>query len=132
MIDTTQMNKAMCSTVDGPSRQGIRRTSANSLSDVKLHYETEPGKLFNYDAFLHYYQNGTPADIESWSFLRYFTSMPLFKRLVERWVLEKEYKELQVFINRSYEWIQGCSKFDEKKEGCKSYITLSLIFLTYV
>jgi len=64
------------------------------------YYDTEPGKLFNYDEFLKRYYNGNLNDPESWSFLRYFTSMPLFKRLVERYVLEKDYADLSVFQAR--------------------------------
>ena len=42
-------------------------------------------------------------DQESWSFLRYFTSMPLFKHLVERIVLEKDDLDLKVFETRIIE-----------------------------
>ena len=98
----------MLNTVEVTGRSGMAvMRKANSIgvtpnSDIKLYYETEPGKLFNYDAFLQCYQSGSPSDLESWSFLRYFTSMPLFKRLVERQVLEKDQKDLEVFYTRSY------------------------------
>ena len=55
----------------------------------KLSCDCDSAKLFNYEEFLNKYSGGLQTnDSESWSFLRYFTSMPLFKRLVERCVLQ--------------------------------------------
>ena len=66
--------------------------------------EIDPVKLFNYERFLNlYFNSGVDADRESWSFLRYFTSMPLFKHLVERIVLEKDDLDLKVFEQRLIE-----------------------------
>ena len=67
----------------------------------KISSDCDSAKLFNYEEFLNKYSGGLQTnDSESWSFLRYFTSMPLFKRLVERCVLQQDHLELQVFISR--------------------------------
>ena len=66
-----------------------------------LVYDSDPLKLFNYEQFIRMYSvGGMQNDHESWSFLRYFTSMPLFKRLVERYELEDDNKELHIFKQR--------------------------------
>ena len=75
----------------------------NRLRQPRL-LEIDPVKLFNYEKFLNlYFNSGVDVDRESWSFLRYFTSMPLFKHLVERIVLEKDDMDLRVFEQRLIE-----------------------------
>ena len=53
-----------------------------SRNNQQRQFDPDPVKLFNYEEFLNHYAQGSDQDKESWSFLRYFTSMPLFKRLV--------------------------------------------------
>ena len=83
-------------------RQNMAASSARMQQDgsgVQNPPILDQNKVFNYEYFLHRY-NTAPQDMESYSFLRYFTSMPLFRRLVERFDLPSEQQELAVFKRR--------------------------------
>ena len=71
-------------------------------------------------------------DQESWSFLRYFTSMPLFKHLVERQVLENDHLELLVFINRIQEIHNNCREKDRDPGKSIRFVSHSLLQLSPV